>query len=415
MRSNKLLFLVLLSAVVTGCSDGNYYSSSSSNPSSISSPGSNSTTGTSGSSAPSGNNVLTLTVNGSLCSTGSYPNKPCVSITVCSPGTSTCQTISDILLDTGSYGLRIFKSLLTGVSLNQVTSGSGSLAECVQYADGSADWGPVQTADIILGNEPAVQVPIQVIDATFSTLPSICTNPDLNPYTAGFNGILGVGLFAQDCGPACASLADNGIYYVCSGSTCTSTTADLTSQVQNPVALLPRDSNGVMLQLPGVSPSGTDSVNGSLVLGIGTESNNSPSGVTVYAADSTFGEFTTVFNGSTYSQSFIDSGSNGLYFPAPNNVLPACTGQYSGFYCPPSTTNLSATNMSATGSPSNTVSYEIGNASSLLSSSNNVFSDLGGSASGYFDWGLPFFLGRTVYVGIEGKASSLGTGPYWAY
>ena len=43
----------------------------------------------------------------------SYPNKPCVSVTVCSPGTSTCQTISDILLDTGSTGLRIFKSLLT--------------------------------------------------------------------------------------------------------------------------------------------------------------------------------------------------------------------------------------------------------------------------------------------------------------
>src|SRR4051794_15179060 len=60
-----------------------------------------------------GANVLPLTVNGSLCSTRSYINKPCVSVTVCTPGTSTCQTIHDILLDTGSYGLRVFKSVLT--------------------------------------------------------------------------------------------------------------------------------------------------------------------------------------------------------------------------------------------------------------------------------------------------------------
>jgi Protein of unknown function (DUF3443) len=407
MISNKLLFIALILALVTSCSGGNYYSSSSS--SSSSSPSS------SGSSASSGSNILAVTVNGSLCSTGSYPNKPCVSVTICSPGTSTCQTISDILLDTGSYGLRIFNSLLTGLSLNQVNSGSGSLAECVQYADGSSDWGPVQTADVILGNEPAVQVPIQVIDSNFSTIPNICTNPDISPSTTGFNGILGIGVFAEDCGSACAASANIGMYYVCSGSTCTSSIADLTSQVQNPVGLLPQDNNGVIFQLPTVSLEGMTSVNGSLVLGIGTKSNNSPSGVTTYSVDSSLGEFTTVFNGITYSQSFIDSGSNALYFPAPDNVLLGCTGQYSGFYCPSSTANLSATDSSFTGSPSNTVSFEIGDASSLLSSSNNVFSDLGGSATGYFDWGLPFFLGRTVYVGIDGKASSLGTGPYWAF
>src|SRR5664280_392000 len=154
-------------------------------------------------------NVLAVTVNGSLCSSNSYPNKPCVSVTVCSPGTSTCQTIDDILLDTGSYGLRIFKSLLTGISLTQVISGSGSLTECVQYADGSADWGPVQTADVVLGNEPAVRVPIQIIDSTFSGYNSCSLNGqytlDTSPSEAGFNGILGVGLFAEDCGSGCTS------------------------------------------------------------------------------------------------------------------------------------------------------------------------------------------------------------------
>ena len=60
--------------------------------------------------------MLPITVNGSLCSINSYINKPCVSVTVCTPGTSTCQTIDDILLDTGSFGLRIFKQVLTSFS-----------------------------------------------------------------------------------------------------------------------------------------------------------------------------------------------------------------------------------------------------------------------------------------------------------
>ena len=149
-------------------------------------------------------NVMVITVNGSLCSNNSYVNKPCVSVTVCTPGTSTCQTIDDILLDTGSFGLRIFKQALT-VPLTPENSGnSGSFAECVQYADGSSDWGPIQIASVILGNEPAVQVPIQVIDSTFGIVPIACQNADQSPADAGFNGILGVGLFAQDCGQDCS-------------------------------------------------------------------------------------------------------------------------------------------------------------------------------------------------------------------
>jgi len=357
------------------------------------------------------NNVLTVTVNGGL-SLGGYPNEPCVSVTICSPGTSNCQTIDNILLDTGASGLRIFKSLLT-VSLTQATSDSGSLTECIQYSDNSADWGPVQIADVILGVEPAVRVPIQIIYSTFGD-PSVCATTgitlDTKPTTTGYNGILGVGLFTEDCGSDCTSVANNRMYYSCNGSSCTGTAVSLNNQVQNPVSRLPLDNNGVIVQLPSVPLGGKPSVNGNLILGIGTRSNNIPSEVTMYPADPTHGEFITVFNGKTYSDSFIDSGSNGLFFP---NTLYLTTCD-SDWFCASPTLDLSATTEGYAKSPSGVVSFQIGDADTLFKSSNKVFIELGGPDTS-FDWGLPFFLGRNVYVGIEGKTSTLGTGPYWAY
>jgi hypothetical protein len=362
-------------------------------------------------------NILPVTVNGSLCASGSYLNKPCVSVTICSPGTSTCQTINDILLDTGSYGLRLFNQVVT-VPLTQVTVPAGNLAECVKFGDGSSLWGPVQTADVVLGGEPAVSVPIQVVNAAFpvsAAVPGACGTPDTTPAVAGYSGILGVGLFAEDCGTGCSALVNNTIYYACTGTTCSNSTAPLASQVQNPVTLLPLDNNGVLVQIPAIPSGGTLSVNGQLLLGIGTRTNNIPSGVTAYPA-SQIGNFTTVYKGSTLTNSFIDSGSNGLFFS--DSAIPACTSPNAAWYCPPSTLDLSATNRGAGGTPSGIVNFQIGNAIGLFNTGNRALAELGGAlppALSGFDWGLPFFYGRSVFVGIEGTSSSLGTGPYWAY
>jgi hypothetical protein len=48
--------------------------------------------------------------------------------------------------------------------------------------------------------------------------------------------------------------------------------------------------------------------------------------------------------------------------------------------------------------------------------------DVGGGATSimglgtnYFDFGVPFFYGRTVYTAIDGMAAGSATGPYFAY
>jgi Protein of unknown function (DUF3443) len=74
------------------------------------------------------------------------------------------------------------------------------------------------------------------------------------------NGILGVGIFAQDCGSACTTrgASNPGVYYTCPASGCQVTTESLSDQVQNPVPLFAADNNGVIIELPSVSGEETN-------------------------------------------------------------------------------------------------------------------------------------------------------------
>ncbi len=368
--------------------------------------------GGTGSSPP---NVLTVTVGGSsVCTT---VNQPCTQVTICQPGTSACQTISDILVDTGSIGVRIFGSVLSSPLPPEVESQGHPIGECVSFVDGSALWGAVQLADVVLAGEPAVTVPIHVIAPTFAGQSS-SQNPcnsmvESNPHLAGFNGILGIGLFTHDCGIVCEINDNNNLYFSCAASTCGSIAAPLSTQVQNPVWLLPSDKNGVILALPNVPAMGAPALSGSVILGIGTASNNSPPlGISTFSTDPS-GFLTTVYKGTTFAQSIIDTGSNGYFFP--DSTLPLCPipTQLQDFYCPSAAANLSATLFDVNGRQA-IVLFQVANTANLFQTGNAAFNNLGGPSS-TFDWGLPFFLGRVVFVGIEGQLSTLGTGPFYAF
>jgi len=366
---------------------------------------------------PTGSNVATLTVNTGPA--GNYANGAFTSVTVCTPGTSTCQTIDGILVDTGSSGLRILSSQLT-VSLPQQNYTDGNpVAECLPFVIGYT-WGPVQTADVEIASEKASSVPVQVINETAYPLPStsLCANNPGGPADTvpnlGANGIIGVGSFAQDCGGACALPPSSGqnpdLYYECPAAGCTAIAESLTQQVANPVSLFSADNNGVIIELPAVSGPET-SLTGWLVFGIGTESNNGLNGATVYPVDDN-GNFITNFNNAQYSQSFLDSGSNAFFFP--DASIPPCQNPNSAFYCPNSTLNLSATNAGYTGTPTGTVNFSVANADNLPNDA--VLWQLAGpNTIDGFDWGLPFFYGRNVYTAIQGTSTPGGTGPYWAY
>jgi Protein of unknown function (DUF3443) len=350
-------------------------------------------------------------------------NLPFVSVTICAPGSTVqCQTIDHVLLDTGSSGLRIVASVLSpSVVLPQQQDANGaSLVACTQFADG-VSWGPVKKADVKLSGELASALPVQIIgDPAFSTVPAACSSggPLENTVaTFGSNGVLGIGVFREDCGSFCATHTTAGIYYGCTGSGCQPTLATTDMQVQNPVAQFAVNNNGVIVELPPVAATGAASASGSLVFGIGTQANNGLGSASIFTVDPDAGVFTTIFNSLTLANSFIDSGSSVLFFQDPNT--PTCSGTSSvGLYCPAATQVLSATNRGLNG-VTGSVDFSIANADSLLTTNagNRAFDNLGAPTSftRSFDWGLPFFFGRNVFTAIEDAPTSGGVGPYFAY
>ena len=104
----------------------------------------------------------------------------------------------------------------------------------------------------------------------------------------------------------------------------------------NPVWALPQDNNGTLVQLPLPTAGGSTTLTGSLIFGIGTQTNNGLGSAIVFQVDAN-AYFTTTFNGQLPANncSYIDSGSNAFFFPSSGYPgLVACTGANSSFYCP---------------------------------------------------------------------------------
>jgi Protein of unknown function (DUF3443) len=371
--------------------------------------------------APSPGNVAVVTVDAGPVVNGSNtarPNIPTVSVTVCAPGTANCETIDHVQVDTGSAGLRLVSTTaLTALGLpQQSATNGGTLAECAQFADG-VTWGPVRMADVQVSGESASNIPIQIIgDAQTPTVPADCSSfgaPKQSVSALGANGILGIGTLASDCGAACAQRTV-GLYYGCTAaSTCPQVTAPVTQQVPNPVTHFATDNNGTLIQLPAIAAGGAATAQGSLIFGIGTQANNGLGSAQVYTTTSG-GVLTATYNGTVLNSSLLDTGSNALFFP--DSTIPVCAANADGFYCPPTTVPITVqiTGMNAA---TTTVSLSVGNALTMFSAGGGfAYNDIGGPFTGTtFDFGLPFFYGRSVYTAIAGATTPGGAGPYVAF
>jgi hypothetical protein len=415
-------------------------------------------------------NVAALNVN--LGPNGNYPNGIYTTVTVCEPSSpTTCATIPDVLVDTGSVGLRVLSanayntttqvgSLSLAWPTDTISNVKYNLYDCAEYGDGSYTYGPVVLANVQIGGETATQVPTSAGGTAGTGIPinvilaggsaptgAQCTKgggPSDNSYEVlGANGILGVGHNPQDCSIGNVNYCTSSTteitpypYIGCptSGS-CIYLEVPLYYQVWNPVAAFPVDNTGVMFSLPSIPAAGQATATGTLTFGINTESNNQITTQTVYELDA-YGNFaSSIFNGVTYNSTnsggtFLDSGSNFLYISDAGTLtswlgttVSLCGGStYTDFYCPSSALSVPL-KVTGSNSTSSTVTLSLENASTLLGASPSfaAWDDLGiatctascTTSTDYWDLGLPFFYGLPIFVGISGGTTyPLG---YWAF
>jgi hypothetical protein len=391
------LFILIFLSLLTACGGGGGVGGGSS--SSIT------PTGVSLTNPAIGTNVATITVQAQSFGLSNNVNIPTVSITVCQPGSTTqCQTIDNVLVDSGSYGLRIFSNQITNFSPSFIQSGGGTVTECVQFADGYT-YGPVANLDVSIAGETASNIPVNILASpNYTYVPSTCVaGPPLqSPASFGSNGVLGIGDNIND--------SAYGLYYICSGNTCSyqnNVTNSSSFVIVNPVSKFVADNNGVIISMPAITAAtGNSSASGQLIFGIGTQSNNVlPNNANVITPD-TSNYFVTTLNGTTYNSSFIDSGSNGLFFNTNINLNPCSqSSNWYGFYCPNTSQSLTA-QITSTNNTTASVSFSV---TSPLDYPNSAFAfdDLAGTQlngniySNSFDWGLPFFYGKQVFISIS--------------
>ncbi|MDE1978324.1 MAG: DUF3443 domain-containing protein [Betaproteobacteria bacterium] len=370
------------------------------------------------SSPATGSNVAAVSIRQLQSAPSITANTPYVDVKVCD-ASGNCQTIPDVMVDTGSAGLRLFANKVA-LNLPGIASGGGTLAACAQFASGYA-WGSMHLATVQIGGEiTTTAIPVQFMnDPTLPAAPSTCAAQGIDfatRFSPVANGILGISNFIHDCGAGCTAAtpaADRpAMYYRCASGACSQTSAELSQQGANPISAFAVDNNGSILTLPDVAPGGAASATGTLVFGIGTQSNNAlPAGAEIFP----IGQDAYIDGriDGVMGRGFIDSGSNGYFLDLDPSVARCTPNAAFSWYCPSSPVALTVQLSGA----SSAQTLVIGNAQTMFDQQFTALPALGGTAAiaQFADLGLPFFYGRPIATGLENSSNPSAPYGYWAF
>ncbi|MCW6507443.1 DUF3443 family protein [Lichenifustis flavocetrariae] len=343
-------------------------------------------------------------------------NRLVVSITLCEPGTDRCATVDDIMVDTGSTGLRLEASALPSeFRLPPFLGPDGkSLAECLRFVHDDA-WGPLFRADLRIGGMTVPGLPIQIIADDPRPCPDGCPISTAKPTS---NGTLGIGPHLLDCQGDCLQdpsrpgvfEQEGGSWRPIRGS------VPAASRLPNPISLFPNHRNGVVFDLPAVPARDTNEIVGTLTFGVGDAANNGIGDARIVRMDEN-GLFTTLYGTAAFAASYIDSGTE-TYILADDH-LPRCAGMSWAFCVSPERT-FAATMVGFDGMHV-PITFKVGDYRSALDHHVGAwdgFAEAANALSQAFVWGAPLFLGRRialVFDGMEVDGLKRTQGPLYAF
>jgi hypothetical protein len=242
-------------------------------------------------------------------------NKLFVDVTVCNAARQ-CRTVPDVLVDTGSTGLRLLRGALDGLDLAPVKDPRGrALSNWSSFGSGDL-WGTMHFAQVRVGAIATTRaIPVEVYDlpGRRDKLPDGYANVDARREIARMgNGILGISPHRHHA---------RG-YYVKGdkagapgASRWVEVRVDAARQLTNPIAYFPAPyDNGSVISLPEVDwTSGANRVQGWLGLGIGAATEALfPHGARVVSHDLDDDGLFPAAIGTRRFDVLVDSGTNAL-------------------------------------------------------------------------------------------------------
>ena len=344
---------------------------------------------------------------------------PYTTVTICNPNTSQCLAVPHVLVDTGSYGLRILDTALTGLNLPPVTSSSVPLYECAYFLN-SFTFGAIVSGVIKLGNGGSnlttSPTSFQLIDSTGNNGPcSTAGSTNSGSQQAlGANGIIGIGNLRSD--------SVGATYYTSQSPTSswnqtTTPSTNASGLVVNPILQFssPNNNGSLMTMLP-ISSYGACSTYGTLSVGL---TSTNLAGLAVFGTDQNGLVNASVpapgfYSGNTLAGSFVDSGSNEIFVDlalSQSNFGSNSSPDY--LYNPNASTavNFTLTNPNNI-NQSFSSHFTVTDPTSAFSNNYNAIPNYVGPENGRaLDLGFPYFYGHSIAFLILGQTVASYTGP----